>query len=300
MNRRTFVKSSSLTAFSVAAFGAINWNGKSYIGDTETTTDILGPFYRPGAPMRSNLIPEGSKGEVMHLSGTVFQKDGKTPLANTLIEAWQCDEYEVYDNTSDDYLYRGAVKTGADGKYTFKTIVPVPYKISDTSWRPAHIHLRISSGEYQDLITQLYFKGDPYIAKDASASSPTSLSRILTTKKNSSNEKVVAFDVVMQTAFPLDDAGYKKITGLYQLDSGNVEFIREDDLLMVKINGQLMEGLIYKGNNTFQGGLSYITAKFEVLANGGVKTFVTMGDFDGGDLTKLKNFEGLKFLKYSK
>ena len=79
MKRRTFVKHSSITAFSVAAFGAIHWNGKSFEGDTETTTDILGPFYRPGAPMRSDLIPKGSSGQVMHLSGTIFQKDGKTP-----------------------------------------------------------------------------------------------------------------------------------------------------------------------------------------------------------------------------
>ena len=59
----------------------------------------------------------------MHLIGTVYQKDGKTPLANTLIEAWQCDENEHYDNTSDEYLFRGAVKTDIDGKYAFKTIL---------------------------------------------------------------------------------------------------------------------------------------------------------------------------------
>ncbi len=48
MKRRTFVKNSTLTAFSIAAFGAIHWNGKIFEGDTITTSDILGPFYRPG------------------------------------------------------------------------------------------------------------------------------------------------------------------------------------------------------------------------------------------------------------
>ena len=99
MKRRTFIKDSTLTAFSITTFGAINWNGKSFEGESETTSDILGPFYRPGSPMRSSLIPAGSKGEVMHLSGTIFKKDGKTPLSNVLIEAWQCDENEHYDNT---------------------------------------------------------------------------------------------------------------------------------------------------------------------------------------------------------
>src|SRR5215218_1740747 len=99
MKRRTFIKNSAMTAFSVAAMGTIQWNGKSFVADNVTTTDILGPYYRPGSPMRSDLIPKGSKGEVMHLIGTVFQKDGRTPLADALIEAWQCDEHEVYDNT---------------------------------------------------------------------------------------------------------------------------------------------------------------------------------------------------------
>jgi catechol 1,2-dioxygenase len=88
MKRRTFIKDSSLTAFSIATLGAIHWNGKSFEGDTVTTTDILGPFYRPGSPMRSNLIPPNSTGEVMRLFGTVYQQDGKTPMSNAMIEAW--------------------------------------------------------------------------------------------------------------------------------------------------------------------------------------------------------------------
>jgi len=298
MKRRTFVKKSTLTAFSVASFGAINWNGKSFEGDNVTTTDILGPFYRPGSPMRTNLIPQGSTGEVMNLTGTVFQKDGKTPLANTLIEAWQCDEHEKYDNTSDDYLFRGAVKTGKDGKYAFKTIVPVPYNDGGT-WRPAHIHLRVSSGDHQDLITQIYFEGDTHIAKDAAAASPQAVNRILKIKKNASQESEVKFNIVMGKSFPLDDAGYRKITGIYKLKDGMAEFNKEDDLLMLKINGQLMEGLVYRGNNTFEGGLSYLKAKFEILADGNVKTIISTGDWDSGDMSKTTAMEGIKFLKYS-
>jgi catechol 1,2-dioxygenase len=230
MKRRKFIMSSALTAFSISAFGAIHWNGKSFEGDTVTTTDILGPFYRPGSPMRSNLIPPNSTGEVMHLTGTVFQKDGKTPMPNSLIEAWQCDENEKYDNTSDDYMFRGMVKTGDDGTYAFKTIVPVPYKDGDV-WRPAHIHLRISSADHQDLITQIYFKGDSHIMEDTAAASPESVSRILDIKKNSVGENEAKFDVVMGKSFPLDDSGYNKITGLYQLNNGMAEFNRQDDLL---------------------------------------------------------------------
>ncbi|MCW5518096.1 hypothetical protein [Muriicola sp. Z0-33] len=298
MKRRNFIKKSTLTAFSISAFGAINWNGKSFEGDTVTTTDILGPFYRPGSPMRNNLIPPGSTGDVMHLIGTVFQKDGKTPLADTLIEAWQCDENEQYDNTSDDYVFRGAVKTDANGKYAFKTIVPVPYRDGD-DWRPAHIHMRISSGDHHDLITQIYFKGDPYIEKDAAAAAPESMNRILEIENDSNNEKSVNFDIVMGKSFLLDDEGYRKITGIYQLKNGMAEFNRQDDLLFLKLNGQIMEGLLYKGENSFEGGLGFNKVKFELLANGDVKTFITMWELWSEDDRFLKEYEGIKVLKYS-
>ncbi|MDZ4793252.1 MAG: catechol 1,2-dioxygenase [Bacteroidota bacterium] len=296
MKRRTFIKESGLTAFSVVCFGAINWNGIAFVGDNETTTDILGPFYRPGAPMRNNLIPPGSTGKVLNLSGTVLGHDGKTPLSNVLIEAWQCDESAKYDNVSDNYLYRGAVKTGKTGKYTFKTIIPVSYKDGE-DWRPAHIHMRISSASHQDLITQIYFKGDPHIEKDAAASAPQSVKRILEIKKISVAENAVKFDIVMGKTYRLEDAGYKKITGLYQLNKGNAEFSREDDLLILKLNGQIMEGLVYKGNNTFEGGLSFNKVRFEILANGDVKTYIIMWDMPS-DKRFLETYEGVKMVKY--
>jgi len=298
MKRRAFVKNSTLTAFGMATFGAINWNGKNFEGDTETTSDILGPFYRPGSPMRSNLIPAGSTGDVMHLRGVIYKEDGKTPLSNVLIEAWQCDEHEHYDNASDDYLFRGAMRTGKDGKYAFKTIVPVPYK-DGNEWRPAHIHMRISSNDHQDLITQIYFKGDPHIQEDAAARSPQSVSRILEIKKNSLNEKSVTFDVIMGKTFQLNDAGYKKIVGLYKLESGMAEFIRQGDLLFLKINGQFEEGLRYKGNNSFEGGNGFNKAKFEIMRNGEVMTTITMWDHWSEDQKYLKLYKGVKAFNYN-
>jgi hypothetical protein len=232
----------------------------------------------------------------MNLLGTVFQKDGKTPMAGVLLEAWQCDEHRVYDNTSDEFAFRGAVKTDANGRYAFKTIVPVSYKATETSWRPAHIHLRVSSSDHQDLITQIYFKGDPHLQEDPSSKSSDAVNRILEITKNASNEKVVTFDIVMAKAYPLNDEGYKRICGLYKMDNGNAEFYREDDLLFLKLNGQMMEALTYKGNNSFEGGIGYIKARFELLASGETKVVISENEFD--DFSKIQTHEGVKFLKY--
>ena len=55
MQRRKFIKDSGMVAIGVGVFGTINWNKDRFTGNTTTTTDILGPFYRPGAPFRKNL-----------------------------------------------------------------------------------------------------------------------------------------------------------------------------------------------------------------------------------------------------
>src|SRR5436190_16775835 len=87
MKRRKFIEDSTLIALSVGVFGKIKWNGQSYVGVDPTTTDILGPFYRPGAPFKTDLVQAGTKGEIMHFSGTVFGKDGKV-LKGALVEIW--------------------------------------------------------------------------------------------------------------------------------------------------------------------------------------------------------------------
>ena len=295
MKRRKFIQDSSLLAISIGVFGKIKWDGQAYVGEDPTTTDILGPFYRPGAPFRTDLVQPGTKGEVLHFAGTIFGKDGKTPVKNALVEIWHCNEDGVYDNTSDDYIYRSSWKTGDDGKYHFRTILPVPYKAGATLTRPAHIHMRISETKMQDLVTQVYFKGDKHIAEDMSSSDPRSLNRILDISKDDRNEKLVKFDIVLQQEYTLDAAAYKKITGLYEMNDKSMgEFYKDDDQLFVKVNGQIMEAMDYKGNNSFEGGLGLIKAQFELLGNGGAKVQVTYVD----DNKKSITIEGNKILKY--
>lgn len=293
MRRRTFIKKSALTALSISAFGAVQWNGKSFVGDSPTTTDILGPFYRPNAPMRSNLVPSNSSGILLNLGGTIFKEDGKTPLKNALVEIWHCDDHEHYDNDSDDYMFRGAQRSDGNGKYSFHTIMPVPYKAvpdDESSWRPAHVHMRVSVPNQQDLITQLYFKGGKYIDTDPWASSKQAVNRILNVDKDNRGALEVAFDVVMSKEFPLENEVYGKIAGLYNVENGNVEFLKMDDLLYLKWNGQLYAALKYMGNNTFEGGIGFPKVSFELQAKGGTKATIVMED---------KTYHGVRYIKYN-
>ena len=294
MKRRKFIHDSSLLALSIGVFGKIKWDGEKYVGTDPTTTDILGPFYRPGAPIKTDLVQAGTKGEILHFSGTIFSKDGKTPVNGALVEVWHCNEEGTYDNTSDEYVYRASQKTTANGKYNFKTILPVPYAVNTELTRPAHIHMRVSAKGVQDLITQVYFKGDKHLQGDESASHTDALNRILSITTNHKQEKTVKFDIYLKEEYLLDAAAYKKIAGLYEMkDKSMAEFYKDGDQLFAKLNGQIMEALDYKGDNTFQGGIGYITAKFEILSNGGAKVKVTIKE-NG----KSMEIEGSKLLKY--
>ena len=44
MQRRKFIKDSGIFAVGIGVFGNIKWDGRKFIGDAPTTTDILGPF----------------------------------------------------------------------------------------------------------------------------------------------------------------------------------------------------------------------------------------------------------------
>src|SRR5688572_15851198 len=133
MQRRKFFKDTGMIAIGIGVLGKISWSNDRFVGDTETTSDILGPFYRPGAPVRININPESYTGKLFHISGTVFKEDGKTPFKNCTLEIWQCDEHGMYDNTSAGFRYRGKQKTGADGRYHFIGMHPIPYPVENTS-----------------------------------------------------------------------------------------------------------------------------------------------------------------------
>ena len=98
------------------------------------------------------------------------------PVKNALVEVWQANAGGRYRHKKDTYIAPidpnfggcGRVLTDDDGHYFYRTIKPGPYpwRNNVNDWRPAHIHYSLSgSGFAQRLITQMYFEGDPLIAR---------------------------------------------------------------------------------------------------------------------------------------
>ena len=107
---------------------------------------------------------------------------------------------------------------------------------------------------------------------------------------------MVHFDVVMRKHIPLDATAYAKICGLYQLDRGMVEFYQQDDLLMFKRNGQISEGMVYAGDNTFEGAMGRLKVRFEIQQDGSTKSIIQQASFSNPN--NISTSEGTKFLKY--
>ncbi len=252
MQRRTFTKLTGLSAIALSTTGFIKFNGKSYVGDCETTTDILGPFYRPDSPVRDNLVIESMPGDLVELSGIVRHKDCSTPYKNAKIELWHCSADEIYDNESDEYRYRGTIHCDENGKYSFKTQMPVPYDVGNGTIRPAHFHMMVSAPGYQSLVTQIYFTGDPYLEKDSSSASEEAKKRILEVSKEDDMLKVY-FDCNMNERLKLSYDSLAQIIGAYKNDkTGNVkEFFERDGLLWLQ-NEVFGESFDYVGENKFE------------------------------------------------
>jgi catechol 1,2-dioxygenase len=137
---------------------------------THTNENILGPYYRPGAPMRASLA-DGMPGTRFVVRGRVLAPDCKTPLAGALLDFWQADHEGRYDNDGHApldprvYVLRGRMLADRDGRYELSTIIPGRY-LNGEQYRPAHIHVRVAAANHRALTTQLYLDGDPYNAVD--------------------------------------------------------------------------------------------------------------------------------------
>jgi hydroxyquinol 1,2-dioxygenase len=147
-----------------------------------TPSTVMGPFHIDGSPempMGADMA-EGLGGELCFLVGTIRDLAGN-PVAGAQMDIWQADADGMYESQlgSEEPLLRAIFRTGADGKYSIRTIAPPGYSIpmdgtvgdllreTDIShFRPAHIHFLITAPGYETLITHLFKKDARYIDSD--------------------------------------------------------------------------------------------------------------------------------------
>lgn len=133
-----------------------------------TLSDIEGPFYRKGVPYRGKTNPPLSGGVPVLISGRVWSLQSRKPLAGTVIDVWHADHQGNYDNSDannppakDFFAFRSRLLTDESGYYEYEAIHPGGYTIGRNDRRPSHIHYWIRAQRHKELITQLYFEGDP-------------------------------------------------------------------------------------------------------------------------------------------
>lgn len=198
-----------------------------------TTSDILGPYYRANAPFRSDLTIPGDPGTILNYKGIVSDEDCN-PLENALVDVWQANSNALYDSTSPEFRYRGKFQTGPDGRYAFRSVVPGWY-LNGAQYRPAHIHFRVTRQGFTELITQLYFEGDPYIANDPWASDPAAGLRIVPVQ-DAGGEKVALFDITLKAnANGIREPGKEEHITLYPNPV--------KDLLTVQVKDQMLKSI---------------------------------------------------------
>lgn len=150
-----------------------------------TPSCLEGPYYVPEAPLleRPYVLPQRADepGEVLVFAGTVRSTSG-APLAGVMLDLWQADaagRYSQFDYQEPRDNLRGRLRTDGEGRFEVRTVVPACYEIPKAgptgkllaalgrhAYRPAHLHVKLSHEGFEQLTTQLYLAGDPWIDSD--------------------------------------------------------------------------------------------------------------------------------------
>jgi catechol 1,2-dioxygenase len=149
-----------------------------------TPRAIEGPLYIAGAPLsigQARLDDGAEKGEMLVMEGTVRDESGRA-LRDAVVDVWHANSegrYSHFDPAQSPYNYRRRIQTDADGRYRFRSVMPVGYAVPPGSPiedllkllgrhgnRPAHIHFLVTAPSHRPLTTQVNIPGDTFIDDD--------------------------------------------------------------------------------------------------------------------------------------
>ncbi len=153
-------------------------------GQSETTANLMGPFWRQDAPRMASgasLVRSPTAGVPIFVNAWVRDRQGQ-PVADADVDVWHTSAegfYENQDPEQADMNLRGKFTTDAQGHIAFQSVKPAGYPIplsgpvgallraqSRHNMRPAHIHFMINKPGYKTQFSQVYSSDDPFLETD--------------------------------------------------------------------------------------------------------------------------------------
>ena len=126
-----------------------------------TTSQTVGPYLHIGLIwlIIEKLATARVPGERVSIEGRIVDGDGK-PVNDAMVEIWQADSRGRYGSKAFRGFGRSA--TDAQGKFRFQTIKPGRVPGPGGKLQAPHIAANIfMRGQLKQLVTRIYFPGDP-------------------------------------------------------------------------------------------------------------------------------------------
>ena len=178
-----------------------------------TPDQILGPYFPTGqtpVPHSDLTSVKGlrgrAQGEIIAVTGRVLNLDGE-PVRGVPVTIWQANSFGRYVHANDtnpaplDPNFVGCIgiRSDSNGVYRIKTVKPGAYPAGPDWMRPPHIHFEVH-GQFDRLITQMYFPDEPLNASDRllnAALRPDLLVATCLSPQDPAGSLVLNFDIVL-------------------------------------------------------------------------------------------------------
>jgi hydroxyquinol 1,2-dioxygenase len=153
-------------------------------GQTETTANLLGPFWRANSPRieyGGSIVRSPTPGDPIFVNAWVKDRAGR-PVAGAEVDVWHTSSegfYENQDPVQADMNLRGKFTTDGEGHISFRSVKPAGYPIpiggpvgdllraqGRHNMRPAHIHFLIFKPGFKTQFSQVYSSDDPNLETD--------------------------------------------------------------------------------------------------------------------------------------
>jgi catechol 1,2-dioxygenase len=153
-------------------------------GMTETTANLLGPFWRMNSPRTESggsIVRSPTPGPAIFVDCWLKDQKGN-PIEGAEVDIWHSSPegfYEQQDPKQAPMNLRGKFTTDKEGHFSFRSVKPAGYPIpiegpvgdllrvaERHNFRPAHLHFLIFKQGFKTLISQIYSPDDPKLETD--------------------------------------------------------------------------------------------------------------------------------------